>query len=79
MQANIPPAISIHVLSDRTQTIRASVTDVETTLLITIVLVVAVIFLFLRHVLATLIPSAVIPLAPARDHGGDAAARLQPR
>ncbi len=63
MQANIPPAITIHILADRTETIRASVTDVETTLLITIVLVVAVIFLFLRHVLATLIPSAVIPLA----------------
>ena len=63
LQANIPPAITIHVLSDRTQTIRASVSDVETTLLITIALVVAVIFLFLRHVLATLIPSAVIPLA----------------
>ena len=63
LQANIPPAISIHVLADRTQTIRASVKDVETTLLITIVLVVAVIFLFLRDVRATLIPSAVIPLA----------------
>jgi HAE1 family hydrophobic/amphiphilic exporter-1 len=63
LQANIPPAIKIHVLADRTQTIRASVQDVETTLLITIVLVVAVIFLFLRNVRATLIPSAVIPLA----------------
>lgn len=63
LQANIPPAISIHVLADRTQTIRASVKDVETTLLITIVLVVAVIFLFLRDIRATLIPSAVIPLA----------------
>ena len=48
---------------DRTQTIRASVNDVEITLLITIVLVVVVIFLFLRDVRATLIPSAVIPLA----------------
>jgi len=63
LQANIPPAITIHVLADRTQTIRASVKDVETTLLITIVLVVAVIFLFLRDVRATLVPSAVIPLA----------------
>jgi HAE1 family hydrophobic/amphiphilic exporter-1 len=63
LQANIPPAITIHVLADRTQTIRASVKDVETTLLITIVLVVAVIFLFLRDLRATLIPSAVIPLA----------------
>ncbi|HWZ65115.1 MAG TPA: efflux RND transporter permease subunit [Steroidobacteraceae bacterium] len=63
LQANIPPAITIHVLADRTQTIRASVKDVETTLLITIVLVVAVIFLFLRNIRATLIPSVVIPLA----------------
>jgi HAE1 family hydrophobic/amphiphilic exporter-1 len=63
LRANIPPAIAIHVLADRTQTIRASVSDVEITLLITIALVVAVIFLFLRNVRATLIPSAVIPLA----------------
>ncbi len=51
------------MLADRTQTIRDSVNDVEITLLITIVLVVAVILLFLRNVRATLIPSAVIPLA----------------
>ncbi len=63
LRANIPPAIQIHVLADRTQTIRDSVNDVEITLLITIALVVAVIFLFLRNVRATLIPSAVIPLA----------------
>jgi HAE1 family hydrophobic/amphiphilic exporter-1 len=63
LRANIPPAIQIHVLADRTQTIRDSVNDVEITLLITIGLVVAVIFLFLRNVRATLIPSAVIPLA----------------
>jgi HAE1 family hydrophobic/amphiphilic exporter-1 len=63
LQANVPPAIGIHILSDRTQTIRASVKDVEITLLITIVLVVLVIFLFLRNVRATLIPSVVIPLS----------------
>ena len=63
LQANIPPAISIHILMDRTQTISASVQDVKVTLLITIALVVLVIFLFLRDVRATLIPSAVIPLA----------------
>src|SRR5579862_9561471 len=63
LQANIPPAIDIHILMDRTQTIRASVLDVKFTLLITIALVVIVIFLFLRDVRATLIPSAVIPLA----------------
>jgi len=63
LQANIPPAISIHILMDRTQTISASVRDVKITLLITVVLVVIVIFLFLRDVRATLIPSTVIPLA----------------
>jgi HAE1 family hydrophobic/amphiphilic exporter-1 len=63
LEANIPPAIGVHIISDRTQTIRASVKDVEITLLITIVLVVGVIFLFLRDVRATLIPSLVIPLA----------------
>jgi HAE1 family hydrophobic/amphiphilic exporter-1 len=63
LEANIPPSIHVHILSDRTQTIRASVKDVEITLLITIALVVAVIFLFLRNVRATAIPSAVIPLA----------------
>ncbi|HTK35213.1 MAG TPA: efflux RND transporter permease subunit, partial [Caulobacteraceae bacterium] len=63
LQANIPPSISVHMVADRTQTIRASVKDVEITLLITIVLVVVVIFLFLRDVRATLIPSLVIPLA----------------
>jgi hydrophobic/amphiphilic exporter-1 (mainly G- bacteria), HAE1 family len=63
LQANIPPAIGIHILMDRTQTISASVADVKTTLLITIVLVVIVIYLFLLNVRATLIPSVVIPLA----------------
>jgi HAE1 family hydrophobic/amphiphilic exporter-1 len=63
LRANIPPSIKINIVADRTQTIRASVNDVKLTLLITIVLVVAVIYLFLRDVRATLIPSAVIPLA----------------
>ncbi len=63
VEANIPAGIGIHILADRTQTIRASVLDVEITLLITIALVVIVIFLFLRNVRATLIPSAVIPIA----------------
>ncbi|MEJ0064058.1 MAG: efflux RND transporter permease subunit [Caulobacteraceae bacterium] len=62
LEADIPPAISVSVVADRTQTIRASVKDVEVTLLITIVLVVAVIFLFLRNIRATLIPSAIIPV-----------------
>jgi HAE1 family hydrophobic/amphiphilic exporter-1 len=63
LKADIPPAIDIAVVADRTQTIRASVRDVEITLLITIALVVGVIFLFLRDIRATLIPSVVIPLA----------------
>jgi HAE1 family hydrophobic/amphiphilic exporter-1 len=63
LQNNIPPGIAIHIISDRTQTISASVKDVEMTLLITIVLVVVVIFLFLRNLRATIIPSVVIPLA----------------
>ncbi len=63
LRAVIPPAIKISVLSDRTQTIRASVADVEFTLILTIVLVVLVIFMFLRDVAATLIPSVTVPLA----------------
>ena len=60
---SIPPAIKIFVLSDRTQTIRASVRDVQITLLITIALVVMVIFVFLRSAWATVIPSVTVPLA----------------
>ena len=63
LQANIPPGIAVHVISDRTQTIRASVRDVEITLLITVALVVPVIFVFLLNVRATLIPSVVIPIS----------------
>jgi HAE1 family hydrophobic/amphiphilic exporter-1 len=63
IQANIPQSIQMHVIADRTLTIRASVREVETTLLITVALVVSVIFLFLRNVRATIIPSAVIPLS----------------
>ena len=63
LQADMPQSMELHIIADRTQTIRASVKDVEITLLITIVLVVAVIFLFLRNVRATIIPSAVIPLS----------------
>ena len=61
--AAIPPAIHIEVLSDRTQTIRAAVEDVQFTLLLTIALVVMVIFVFLRSVWATVIPSVTVPLA----------------
>ncbi len=61
--AAIPPAIKIEVLSDRTQTIRAAVHDVQFTLLLTIALVVMVIFIFLRSFWATLIPTVTVPLA----------------
>jgi HAE1 family hydrophobic/amphiphilic exporter-1 len=61
--AAIPPAIRIEVISDRTQTIRAAVEDVQFTLLLTIALVVMVIFIFLRSVWATIIPSVTVPLA----------------
>jgi hydrophobic/amphiphilic exporter-1 (mainly G- bacteria), HAE1 family len=61
--AAIPPAIHINIISDRTQTIRAAVEDVQFTLLLTIALVVMVIFLFLRNVWATIIPSVTVPLA----------------
>ena len=59
----MPPAINIFTLSDRTQTIRAAIEDVQFTLLITIILVVMVIFVFLRSVWATIIPSITVPLA----------------
>jgi HAE1 family hydrophobic/amphiphilic exporter-1 len=63
LTATAPAALKVEILSDRTATIRASVSDVEKTLLITIVLVVAVIFVFLRSLWATLIPSVAVPLA----------------
>jgi hydrophobic/amphiphilic exporter-1 (mainly G- bacteria), HAE1 family len=63
LQASIPPAVKVSVLSDRTQTIRASVRDVEFTLILTACLVVGVIFVFLRDVPATIIPGVTVPLA----------------
>ena len=63
LTAAMPPGIKIGTLSDRTQTIRAAVHDVQFTLLLTISLVVAVIFVFLRNLWATIIPSITVPLA----------------
>jgi len=63
LEAAIPPTVQVSTLVDRTQTIRASVHDVESTLVLTIALVVMVIFVFLRNLPATLIPSATVPLA----------------
>jgi len=63
LQAEIPPTITINVAVDRTSTIRSSVRDVEISLVISVVLVVLVVFLFLREVWATLIPSVAVPLS----------------
>jgi HAE1 family hydrophobic/amphiphilic exporter-1 len=63
LQASIPAAVKINVVSDRTQTIRASLSDVQFTLLLTIALVVMVIFIFLRSFWATIIPAVTVPLA----------------
>ena len=63
LQASIPPAVKISVVSDRTQTIRASVDDVQFTLLLTVALVVMVIFIFLRSFWATIIPAVTVPLS----------------
>ncbi len=63
LQRPLPPSIKVRVLGDRTQTIRASVDDVQITMAISIGLVVLVMFLFLRHARATLIPSVTIPVS----------------
>jgi len=63
LQASIPPAVNVSIISDRTETIRASVRDVQFTLLLTVALVVMVIFLFLRNVRATIIPAVAVPLS----------------
>ena len=63
LQAALPAAVDVAVLTDRTVTIRASVRDVQTELLLAIALVVAVIFVFLRKLRATLIPSVAVPLS----------------
>ncbi len=63
LQAEIPPTIHLAVAVDRTTTIRASVHDVEISLLISVVLVILVVFLFLREVWATIIPAVSVPLS----------------
>ncbi|MGD0941789.1 MAG: efflux RND transporter permease subunit [Terracidiphilus sp.] len=63
LQAAIPPTIKIDVAVDRTTTIRSSVRDVEISLVISVALVVLVVFLFLREVWATIIPSVAVPLS----------------
>ena len=63
LRASVPAAIDVDVMLDRTTTIRASIQDVEITLLVAIVLVILVVFVFLRNIWATLIPSVVVPLS----------------
>jgi multidrug efflux pump len=63
LQSSLPSSVKVNVLTDRTTTIRASVEDVEFELMLTIALVVMVIFLFLRSLSATIIPSVAVPLS----------------
>jgi HAE1 family hydrophobic/amphiphilic exporter-1 len=63
LQASIPPAIKVSIIADRTDTIRASVSDVQFTLILTVFLVVMVIFIFLRNFWATVIPAVTVPLS----------------
>ncbi|EJL88340.1 cation/multidrug efflux pump [Herbaspirillum sp. CF444] len=63
LQSSLPGAIDVQILTDRTTTIRASVDDVKFELLLSIVLVVMVIFIFLRNIPATIIPSVAVPLS----------------
>jgi multidrug efflux pump len=70
LRTSISPAIDLQVVMDRTVTVRASVKDIESTLLISIVLVILVVFVFLRTVRATVIPSVAVPLSLVGTFGG---------
>ena len=70
LEQSIPRAVHVDLVSDRSLSIRASVSDVEFTLMLTIALVVLVIFLFLRKFWATVIPSITLPLVDRRDLRG---------
>jgi hydrophobic/amphiphilic exporter-1 (mainly G- bacteria), HAE1 family len=72
-KANLPPSVSLDVVFDRSQVIRSSISDVQTTLLIAGALVVGVIFVFLRRVSATIIPSLALPIAVIGTFAGMAA------
>jgi multidrug efflux pump len=63
LQSSLPAAVKVQILTDRTETIRASVADVQFEMMLTIGLVVLVIFLFLRNLSATVIPSVAVPLS----------------
>ncbi len=70
LQSSISPAIKLTVVMDRTVTVRASVKDIETTLIISVILVILVVFAFLRTVRATIIPSIAVPLSLVGTFGG---------
>ena len=70
LQASISPAIELTIAMDRTITVRASVKDIETTLIISVFLVILVVFMFLRTVRATIIPSIAVPLSLIGTFGG---------
>jgi multidrug efflux pump len=63
LRAALPPAIKLDIANDRTKSIQASVTDVQITMLIAVLLVMVVVYLFLRNARATLIPSIAVPLS----------------
>ncbi|MEI7431462.1 MAG: efflux RND transporter permease subunit, partial [Betaproteobacteria bacterium] len=63
LQAALPPSVEVQILTDRTTTIRASIEDVRFELLLSVALVVMVIFVFLRNIPATIIPSVAVPLS----------------
>jgi multidrug efflux pump len=73
LRATLPPGLKVSVVSDRTVTIRAAIADVQFTLVLTVVLVVLVIFLFLRRLWATVIPSIALPVSLIATFGGMAA------
>jgi multidrug efflux pump len=70
LRAAIPPAVQLSVVQNATTTIRASVRDIEATLLISVVLVVLVVFMFLRNWRSTLIPSIAVPISLVGTFGG---------
>ena len=76
IKASIPLGIDTTIVLDRTTTIRASVSDVERTLLISIGLVIIVVFVFLRNGRATLIPAVAVPVSLDRHVRGDVSVRI---
>ena len=76
LQASINPSIHSGVIIDRTTTIRASIHDVEITLVISVILVIFVVFVFLRNYWATIIPSVAVPVVAGGNVRRDVSVRL---